>query len=120
MSVRVSCDASQAIAGIDSIIAAIPSSGKETIDRVGNKIIDGAKDTVPVLTGRLQRSIRRISADERHFKGGTDTVEYARTVHEGLGRGRNAFRRPYISSQVNIYQHEIVPIFLQLAGSRIL
>lgn len=104
MSASFRVDASRALAGMDSLIRAVESANPDAFEEGSTFILDGARQVVPVKTGRLKNSLRVISKSPVELLGGTNTVPYARVVHDGLGRGRNSAPRPYLKSNVDRFQ----------------
>jgi hypothetical protein len=110
MSFRV--DISHVMAGMTSMIGAIEAANPDAFAEGAKFIIDGSKaqGVVPVKTGKLRDSLRVISSSSTELLGGTNTIRYARIVHDGLGRGKNKEPRPYLKSNVDRFQ-PLKPIY---------
>lgn len=104
MSASFSVDTSRAMAGMDSLMRAVMSASPDAFDEGATFILDAAREVVPVKTGKLRDSLRVISKSSTELLGGTNTVHYARVVHDGKGRGRNSKPRPYLKSNVDRFQ----------------
>lgn len=93
------------MAGISSINNAIPVAAPESLVRTAERILQGSREEVPVLTGKLKNSLRITERGEGFVAGGSNDprVDYARTVHDGLGRGKNMVARPFVTRPTNIF-----------------
>ena len=107
MSFRITADFSEVLRGFQNMQNALPQSLEATLVRVAEESIQVAKDTVPVDTGTLQRSIRVLERGPNYVIIGSD-VEYALYVELGTYKMQ---AQPYLGPAMDSAHTRLMQIF---------
>lgn len=111
----VTVDASEAIALLDRTIKGIQEGSRAAMQTIGDSMVQGAKEIVPVDTGRLQNSIRIMEITDESVTVGSD-VEYAPDVEFGTFKQA---AQPYLGPQLDRMQTEAPQIVADEISKRI-
>lgn len=75
-------------------------------------VVDAALPNVPVLTGRLRRSVRATGSQRgASVKAGNVGVPYAAAIHWGRKRGGVIKARPFLWNAAEASQHRVLSVF---------
>ena len=107
MSFRITTDFSQVLQGLQKLQTGIPQMIENALIRVAEESIQVAKDTVPVDTGTLQRSIRVLERGPNYVIIGSD-VEYALYVELGTYKMQ---AQPYLGPAMDSAHTRLMQIF---------
>ena len=94
------------ISSLQRLLEGIPNATRAALDASLKMGLDKAKQTVPVRTGALQRSIHHEikSAQQGELVAGDYNVDYAKLVEFGT---KNRTARPYMKPSAEITNKEL-------------
>lgn len=98
MQIKLSVDISNAVRALHEFEAKTDDAIMLTLDQCGDELVEAAKRDVPVRTGRLRDSIRKISRTPTSITVGSH-LNYSRAIEEGTGKMP---ARPYLGPNARI------------------